>query len=68
MPEIASDAALLIDPQSIESIAQAMESILSSEKIRDKLIQSGSQRLINYSWDRSADLVWSSIQEELKID
>lgn len=68
MPEIAGDAALLIDPQSIESIAQAMESILSSEKIRDKLIQSGSQRLINYSWDRSADLVWSSIQEELKID
>jgi len=65
MPEVAGDAALLADPQSINSISEALISIAKDEKLRSELIIKGNGQILKYSWDRTASLLWQSI---LKIN
>jgi len=61
MPEVAGDAALLIDPFSIESISNAMLLISSDEKLRMSLIEKGNERKKLFTWQKSADRLWESI-------
>jgi glycosyltransferase involved in cell wall biosynthesis len=61
MPEIAGDAALLVDPFNPESIALAMYKIYQYETIRKELIQRGNQRKDLFTWQKSADLLWDSM-------
>jgi glycosyltransferase involved in cell wall biosynthesis len=63
MPEVAGDAALLIDPFSVESISNAMLDIYNSEKLRTSLIEKGRVRRQVFSWDRTAEQVWQSIEK-----
>ncbi len=44
LPEVAGDAALLVDPFSIPSISEAMQQISSDKKLREELILKGSIR------------------------
>lgn len=63
MPEIAKDAALLVDPFSIESIADAMISIYENEALRNQLITKGRERKLNFNWDNTASSLWTSIEK-----
>jgi glycosyltransferase involved in cell wall biosynthesis len=65
MPEIAGDAALLVDPFSIESIANAMTSVEKDPQLRQQLIGKGRIRKEMYTWDKSADAIWKSIEKTL---
>lgn len=60
MPEIAGSAALYCEAKDHHSIAAAM---LRSEdpEARAELIRLGKERLRNFSWDKSADMMWESI-------
>ena len=57
MPEIAGDAALLVDPNSVDEIAAAVEKMYYSKALRDQLIIKGRERLSYYSWDAVAERV-----------
>jgi glycosyltransferase involved in cell wall biosynthesis len=61
MPEVASDAALLVDPFSVDSISNAMLYLYKDEDMRNTLIQRGRKRREDFSWDKTADLLWKSI-------
>ena len=61
MPEVAADAALYADPFSVDSIAQAMRTLHADKELRNRLIEKGRMRSSEFSWDRSADLLWKSI-------
>jgi glycosyltransferase involved in cell wall biosynthesis len=63
MPEIAGNAALLVDPYSIDSIKEAMFAIDKDETLREKLIENGRIRRNDFSWDHTADKVWESIEK-----
>lgn len=65
MPEIAGDAALLVNPFSVESISEAMLKISFDEGLRNDLINKGSKKSQDYNWDRTADLLWKCISKEL---
>ena len=65
MPEIAGDAALYIDPYSVESIKNAMISITEDESIRDDLINKGQKKRSLYNWDKAATEIWNIIEKEL---
>jgi len=52
--EIAGDAALLVDPDSVEAIADGMIRILESEELRGALISAGSQRAQAFTWEACA--------------
>lgn len=54
IPEVAGDAALLIDAESPSSITQAMERVLNDAALRDALMARGLQRAASFSWQRCA--------------
>jgi len=66
LPEVAGDAALFIDPFSVDSIADAMQKIATDENLRKDLIEKGKLRKQEFSWQKSADLLWKSIEETVK--
>lgn len=61
MPEVAQDAALLVDPFSVNSISNAMLYLYKDEDMRNKLIAAGQKRKQDFSWDKTADALWKSI-------
>jgi glycosyltransferase involved in cell wall biosynthesis len=65
MPEVAADAAILVDPFSVESIAFGMNRIFNEPDLREQLIEKGRIRKIEFSWDKTASLLWESIEKTL---
>jgi glycosyltransferase involved in cell wall biosynthesis len=63
MPEIAGDAALLVDPFSVDEIARGMTDVLKYEALRQGLIEKGRVRKNNFSWDKTAALTWNAIEK-----
>ncbi len=53
-PEVAGDAAYLVDPWSVDQIAQAIFSVASNEALRAKLLQKGFLNCQQYSWENMA--------------
>ena len=54
MPEVAGDAALLVDPVRPEAIAEAMVALGSDPGLRRTLIDKGLARARSFTWSRSA--------------
>lgn len=54
LPEYAGDAALLFDPSSIESIADALRRMSTDADLRETLCQRGSRRIRLLTWERTA--------------
>jgi glycosyltransferase involved in cell wall biosynthesis len=54
LPEVAGDAALLVDPHSVEEIAAAMLRVLSDPGLRQDLKFRGLERSAGFSWERTA--------------
>tara|TARA_B110000503_G_C7146798_1_gene413365 strand:+ start:1541 stop:2671 length:1131 start_codon:yes stop_codon:yes gene_type:complete len=66
MPEVAADAAILCDPKKVNEIAEAMLLIANHPEKRGDLIEKGKLRKQDFSWERSANLLWNSIEKTLK--
>ncbi|MFP4099273.1 glycosyltransferase family 4 protein [Coleofasciculus sp.] len=54
LPEVAGDAALLIDPNNPMELAEAILKVISDSQLRQNLIQKGKARAKLYSWERTA--------------
>lgn len=54
LPEVAGDAAVYFDPENAESIADAIERVITSESLRATLSQLGTERLRLFSLDKTA--------------
>ena len=63
MPEVAGDAALLVDPFSVEEIKNAMLKITKDNNLRNDLIKKGFVQQEKFSWDKTAEKLWSSIEK-----
>lgn len=63
MPEVAGDAGILVNPDSVDEICDAMKLISSDESLRADLSVRGMERSKAFSWDRSAQLFWKSIEK-----
>lgn len=61
LPEVAGAAALLVDPLHVDEIKNAMSRIYKNEDLRKELIVKGFTQKQNFSWDKSAALLWQSI-------
>jgi glycosyltransferase involved in cell wall biosynthesis len=55
LPEIAGDAALLVNPGSVEDIAAACRRLATDTTCRQALIEKGFRRALNFSWQRCAE-------------
>ncbi len=54
--EVCGDAAILFDPLSTESIANAIEIVLGDADLRQRLSKAGIARAASFSWEKSAQL------------
>jgi glycosyltransferase involved in cell wall biosynthesis len=54
LPEVAGDAALLVDPYDIASIADGIRRAVTDEPLRQQLIAKGRARAKEFSWARAA--------------
>jgi glycosyltransferase involved in cell wall biosynthesis len=51
LPEIAGDAALLVDPRSVSSVREALARLLLSPDLRETLAARGKQRAQEFHWE-----------------
>ncbi len=65
MPEIAGDAALIIDPFDVAKMAEAMKTIVQDKNLRNRLVNKGYLRKNQFSWDKTANNLWQSIEKTL---
>lgn len=65
MPEVAGDAALLVDPFNVHDIARAMQLLTTTPLLREELIEKGRVRKNFFSWEKSGRLLWNSIERTL---
>ena len=66
MPEVAGEAAVLIDPYNVASIANGMETMFTDDALRRRLVQLGNIQKEKFTWDNTAELLWQSINRALK--
>jgi glycosyltransferase involved in cell wall biosynthesis len=52
LPEIAGDAALLVDPNDAEKVAAAANRLLTDRAVRDELVSRGLRQASGFSWRR----------------
>lgn len=62
LPEVFSDAALLVNPENVFEIARGIRQILTDQELRETLIRNGYERARSYSWERAAQLVREGYQ------
>lgn len=57
LPEVAGEAAILIHPESVNSIANAMTQLSKDEKLADQLVTNGRQQRQKFSWAKATDAI-----------
>jgi glycosyltransferase involved in cell wall biosynthesis len=55
LPEVAGDAAILVDPHDVGGIAAALRSVMEDESLRERMRQRGLARSATFGWDRTAE-------------
>ena len=55
LPEVLDGAALMVEPDDIRSLGEALEAVLTKPELRGKLRSAGIQRARMFTWERCAD-------------
>ncbi len=63
MPEVAGDAAVLVDPERDEEIGAALKALAADKARREELTALGLARAREFSWDRAVRSTWSVYEE-----
>lgn len=61
MPEIGGNSVLYCEPESTEDISQKMIQLYKNQALRQELMEKGVQRSLDFSWEKTAERVWTSI-------
>ena len=59
--EVAGDAAVLVDPESVESIHTGMERVLADQALIKKLTAAGMERIKQFGWEKTARAVLETL-------
>jgi glycosyltransferase involved in cell wall biosynthesis len=59
MPEVAGNAAILIDPEDLESLIDGLRRITDDADLRASLIQRGFDRAREFSWEKAVKETWN---------
>jgi glycosyltransferase involved in cell wall biosynthesis len=65
LPEVVGDAALMVDPRDVASIAGAIERVCADEELRRLLVAKGLARAATFSWTTAATTTWEILQEAM---
>ncbi len=53
LPQVAGDAALLIDPYAVEALRDTLQNLMQDQQLRESLSEKGRQRAALFSWDQT---------------
>jgi glycosyltransferase involved in cell wall biosynthesis len=67
LPEVAGDAALFVEPFSVGSIRDAMQQMYTDKPLRETLIEKGRIQRQKFSWNKTAEQLWKSLEKCLEI-
>ena len=59
LPEVAGDAALLIDPEDSEALSAALSRLTADDELRAHLIRRGFERVRKFTWDAAVEKTWT---------
>ena len=62
IPEVAGDAAVLVDPLDVAALTGAIGRVLSDEALRRALREKGPRRAAHFSWKQTALQTWAYYQ------
>ncbi|WP_163716255.1 glycosyltransferase family 4 protein [Mangrovibacterium lignilyticum] len=62
LPEVGGHAVLYADPFAVSQIKEAMIRIAEEDGLRETLILKGQKQQQKFSWDKTAEILWGSIQ------
>lgn len=54
LPEVAGDAALLVDPYDVQALSEALRCLLDDSALRETLIARGARQAAFFTWERAA--------------
>lgn len=63
MPEAGGDAALYINPEDVDDIAEKITKLITDSKLREELIAKGKKQVQKFSWDKAAQETLAVLQE-----
>lgn len=66
LPEVGGEAALYCNPTDIHSISEAMMQVSRDENLRKTMIEKGLERVKLFSWDKTTEAFWKSIERCLE--
>jgi glycosyltransferase involved in cell wall biosynthesis len=66
IPEVVSDAGLLVSPDNAEHWCQAMAEVLEDEDLRTRLAKAGAARAAEFEWGRSAAILEDAYRHALE--
>lgn len=66
IPEVAGTAALLVNPNSVADLVQAIEKVVDDKKLRAQMAQKGKEQAKKFSWQQTAEETLAIYREVLK--
>ena len=61
LPEVGGEAALYCDPLDVNDICSKMIQLENDKELQKNLIEKGLKRAAEFSWQKSADIIWEEI-------
>jgi len=63
LPEAGGDAALYVDPQDVNDIADKIQKVISNQKLRDDMMEKGYKQVKKFSWEKTARETLKALEE-----
>ena len=63
VPEVIGDAGIIVDPNDINALADAIVRVLSNQNLQKSLIAKGYERIKQFSWDKTARKILNLIEK-----
>ena len=67
LPEVASDAAMLVDPLDVNALTGTLGSVLGDRSLCQALREKGLVQATKFSWDRTAERTFSVYMQSLQL-
>lgn len=66
MPEAGGDAALYVDPEDVDDIAQKIVKLVRDKALQNEMVEKGKKQVTKFSWDKAARETLDVLQDVAK--
>jgi len=63
LPEAGGDAAMYVDPENVNDIAEKMNKLINDKKLREELVEKGKKQVKKFSWEKAAKETLEVLQQ-----